>query len=283
MATSARRRRQFPRRRHPRPRPLRRSRQSRPRPASSCASCRRTRGWRPTSSSAASMSWPASTRPCPTPSSVVELSEAGSERDHELPIAYNNLGATQYQLADYPAAEGSYRKSLELLESTQGISSRRLVVPLAGLGAVYAAQDQHAGRGGAFRPRARGEPPRRRTLQPAATAADRAGRGQPLRDQRLRRRRARAHVRAQDRRAELRLRRCAHVAGAAGARGLLREPARVHRGPEHVPARPRRRRSSRASTTRRRSGPWSASRAPTGSSTRWIRTRSTASSRRATK
>ena len=74
---------------------------------------------------------------------VVELSEAGGERDHELPIAYNNLGATQYQLADYPAAEGSYRKSLELLESTQGISSRRLVVPLAGLGAVYAAQDQH--------------------------------------------------------------------------------------------------------------------------------------------
>ncbi len=74
---------------------------------------------------------------------VVELSEANPERDHELPIAYNNLGATQYQLADYPAAEGSYRKSLELLESTQGISSRRLVVPLAGLGAVYAAQDQH--------------------------------------------------------------------------------------------------------------------------------------------
>jgi tetratricopeptide (TPR) repeat protein len=74
---------------------------------------------------------------------VVELSEADEERDHELPIAYNNLGATQYQLADYPAAEVSYRKSLELLESTQGISSRRLVVPLAGLGAVYAAQDQH--------------------------------------------------------------------------------------------------------------------------------------------
>lgn len=74
---------------------------------------------------------------------VVALSEADEERDHELPIAYNNLGATQYQLADYPAAEASYRKSLELLESTQGISSRRLVVPIAGLGAVYAAQDQH--------------------------------------------------------------------------------------------------------------------------------------------
>jgi tetratricopeptide (TPR) repeat protein len=75
---------------------------------------------------------------------VVELSEAGGDRDYQLPIAYNNLGATQYQLADYVGAEASYRTSLELLESTQGISSRRLVVPLAGLGAVYAAQNQHA-------------------------------------------------------------------------------------------------------------------------------------------
>jgi tetratricopeptide (TPR) repeat protein len=74
---------------------------------------------------------------------VVELSEADAERDHELPIAYNNLGATQYQLGDYPAAEASYKKSLELLESTQGISSRRLIVPLAGLGAVHAARDEH--------------------------------------------------------------------------------------------------------------------------------------------
>ena len=39
---------------------------------------------------------------------VVELSEADAERDHELPIAYNNLGATQYQLGDYAAAEDSY-------------------------------------------------------------------------------------------------------------------------------------------------------------------------------
>ena len=72
---------------------------------------------------------------------VVELSEADPERDHELPIAYNNLGATQYQLGDYAGAEASYMKSLELLESTQGISSRRLVVPIAGLGAVHAAKD----------------------------------------------------------------------------------------------------------------------------------------------
>ena len=75
---------------------------------------------------------------------VVELSETDSDRDYQLPIAYNNLGATQYQLADYASAEVSYRKSLELLESTQGISSRRLVVPIAGLGAVYAAKDEHA-------------------------------------------------------------------------------------------------------------------------------------------
>ena len=74
---------------------------------------------------------------------VVELSEKDPERDHELPIAYNNLGATQYQLGDYKSAAESYKTSLELLEATQGISSRRLVVPLAGLGAVHAALDQH--------------------------------------------------------------------------------------------------------------------------------------------
>ncbi len=74
---------------------------------------------------------------------VVELSEHGEDPDYELPVAYNNLGATQYQIGDYAGAADSYSKSLDLLEATQGISSRRLVVPLAGLGAVYAAQDQH--------------------------------------------------------------------------------------------------------------------------------------------
>ncbi len=74
---------------------------------------------------------------------VVELSEHGEDPDYELPVAYNNLGATQYQIGDYTGAADSYSKSLDLLEATQGISSRRLVVPLAGLGAVYAAQDQH--------------------------------------------------------------------------------------------------------------------------------------------
>lgn len=74
---------------------------------------------------------------------VVELSEHGEDPDYELPVAYNNLGATQYQIGDYAGAAESYGKSLDLLEATQGISSRRLVVPLAGLGATYAAQDQH--------------------------------------------------------------------------------------------------------------------------------------------
>ena len=114
---------------------------------------------------------------------VVELSEKDAEREHELPIAYNNLGATQYQLGDYEGATASYKQSLELLESTQGISSRRLVVPLAGLGAVYAAQDQHQVAAEHLRPRARGEPPGGRPVQPAATAAARSGCGQPLRVQ----------------------------------------------------------------------------------------------------
>ena len=75
---------------------------------------------------------------------VVTLSENGPERDYELPIAFNNLGATQLKLGNYAAAEASYIRSLELLEASQGISSRRLIVPLAGLGSTYAAMDQHA-------------------------------------------------------------------------------------------------------------------------------------------
>jgi len=74
---------------------------------------------------------------------VLDLSASGEDPDYELPIAYNNLGATQYQLGDYAGAAASYRESLDMLESTQGISSRRLVVPLAGLGAAYAALNEY--------------------------------------------------------------------------------------------------------------------------------------------
>ena len=74
---------------------------------------------------------------------VVELSGTDRGSENELPIAYNNLGATQFQLSNYEAAEASYKKSLALLEASQGISSRRMITPLAGLGTVYAATDQH--------------------------------------------------------------------------------------------------------------------------------------------
>ena len=75
---------------------------------------------------------------------VVQLSEESPDREHELPIAYNNLGATQLKVGNFGGAETSYIKSLEQLEGSQGISSRRLIMPLAGLGATYAAMDQHA-------------------------------------------------------------------------------------------------------------------------------------------
>lgn len=75
---------------------------------------------------------------------IVELYENDPKLDHELPVAYNNLGATYYQLRDYRAAADTYQKSLELLEMTQGISSRRLIAPLQGLGAARAALGEPA-------------------------------------------------------------------------------------------------------------------------------------------
>lgn len=61
----------------------------------------------------------------------------------DLPAALHDLGATQLRLGDFSAAEASYMRSLELLERSQGISSVRLLVPLAGLAAVYAGQNRH--------------------------------------------------------------------------------------------------------------------------------------------
>lgn len=81
---------------------------------------------------------------------VVELSEKSADSDYELPIAHNNVGATQLQLGQYASAEASYLRSLEILESTQGISSRRLIAPLTGLGNIHAAQDRHEVAAGYF-------------------------------------------------------------------------------------------------------------------------------------
>lgn len=75
---------------------------------------------------------------------VVSLIESVDPRDNELPIAYNNLGAAQLRVGDLDAAEASFRHALELLEDRVGIVSRRLVAPLAGLGAVQAARGHHA-------------------------------------------------------------------------------------------------------------------------------------------
>lgn len=75
---------------------------------------------------------------------LVSLIEAEDPLSDELPTAYNNLGVVQLRVGDLPGAEASFGRALELLEQTQGIASRRLVSPLAGLGAVYAAQGQNA-------------------------------------------------------------------------------------------------------------------------------------------
>ena len=75
---------------------------------------------------------------------LVALIESDNPLSDELPTAYNNLGVVQFRTGDLPGAEASFGRALELLEQTQGIASRRLVSPLAGLGAVYASQGQHA-------------------------------------------------------------------------------------------------------------------------------------------
>jgi tetratricopeptide (TPR) repeat protein len=75
---------------------------------------------------------------------LVDLFEAQAPDSDQLPTAYNNLGAVQWRTGDLAGAEASFSRALELLEQTQGISSRRLIAPLAGLATVYAEQGQHA-------------------------------------------------------------------------------------------------------------------------------------------
>jgi len=80
----------------------------------------------------------------PLAKELVELLEEQVPPSDQLPTAYNNLGVVQWRLGDLTAAEASFTRSLELLEQTQGIASRRLVAPLGGLATVYAEQGQHA-------------------------------------------------------------------------------------------------------------------------------------------
>jgi len=80
----------------------------------------------------------------PLARAVVEMTEAADPRHEELPTAYNNLGVVQFRLGDLVAAEESFTTALDMLEQTEAISSRRLISPLAGLGAVHAASGQPA-------------------------------------------------------------------------------------------------------------------------------------------
>ncbi len=75
---------------------------------------------------------------------IVRLMESDETRRDDLASAYNELAATQLRLNDLEGAEASYRRSLQLTEISHGISTERLITPLAGLGATYAAKDQHA-------------------------------------------------------------------------------------------------------------------------------------------
>jgi tetratricopeptide (TPR) repeat protein len=80
----------------------------------------------------------------PLAQELTQLIEQADPLSKDLPTAYNNLGVAQFRTGELEAAERSFLRALELLEATQGIASRKMISPLAGLGAVYAAQGQHA-------------------------------------------------------------------------------------------------------------------------------------------
>ena len=152
---------------------------------------------------------------------VVELSEADRDREIELPIAYNNLGATQFQLSNY-AGGGS-----QLQEIARAAGSQP--------GHVVAADDHSAGgtRGGlcgtdqhalAVTQFDRALAVSRRSdglFNLAQLPLIETGRRQPLCARRLRRRRARSLLCAADRGTELRVQRSPHAAGRDGACVLL--------------------------------------------------------------
>jgi tetratricopeptide (TPR) repeat protein len=68
---------------------------------------------------------------------LAQLIEQADPLSKDLPTAYNNLGVAQFRTGELDAAERSFLRALELLEATQGIASRKMISPLAGLGAVY--------------------------------------------------------------------------------------------------------------------------------------------------
>jgi tetratricopeptide (TPR) repeat protein len=79
----------------------------------------------------------------PLAKKLVEAADPDAVGERDLPAALNDLGAVQFRLGHLADAEASYLRSLDLLEGSQGISSQRFVIPLAGLASVYAAQNRH--------------------------------------------------------------------------------------------------------------------------------------------
>jgi len=73
----------------------------------------------------------------------LRLVEALGDDHPDLPKALNQLGSLQLRVGDYPAAERSFRRSLELAEASGGIASTALIPPLTGLGSAYAGQNRH--------------------------------------------------------------------------------------------------------------------------------------------
>ncbi len=73
----------------------------------------------------------------PSAERVVSLTEVLDARHPDLARAFNNLGATHYELHDYLAAEKAYGRALALIEETHGNLSARLVAPLRGLALTY--------------------------------------------------------------------------------------------------------------------------------------------------
>ncbi len=68
---------------------------------------------------------------------VVRLTEALDARHPDLASALNNLGATEYRLGDFVAAQRAYGRAVTLLEETHGSLSPRLIAPLRGLALTY--------------------------------------------------------------------------------------------------------------------------------------------------
>lgn len=74
---------------------------------------------------------------------LVELAGSTPGAGLRLASAYCALGTTLLRLNDLAGAESSYARALELTEGEFGMAAAQQARPLAGLGATYAAMDEH--------------------------------------------------------------------------------------------------------------------------------------------